>query len=331
LEKVDTGGYEIRGYVAGLPFPRPSEPELGAKVLYNARYANFPAVVQAWFHGFQIDRFLNLGMGEGEVGTWRLSHISVLGQPINPAYGKGYLSSTRITVMVPEQFKYFTSLSLQPDDISVPAEFWVYLAEERRPLRLSSSARCAPLLGSDLVNDDQNSGLFFLPADFKITFLGERNILVLAHATKDPSVRFHTDSIIMRGSVPGWPKPALGQWELRKVYLLDVTPLPVMGRYCYAHKVLYIDKESWLVAGIDIYDADSKLWKTVVGADALIADNNGEGDMIPVIHNFAFLDFQNSHASGSMPGPYKLDRDAGAQFQDAAVAAFPGGLMDIMK
>ncbi len=332
LVKVDTGGYDVRGYVAGLPFPNPTEPELATKVLYNARYVYYTEVDYLSFTGFVVDRFHNVAPSAGESATWRLSHISAPKVPINPPFSQGYLAAVRNTVISPEEVKYLTSLSLEPDDLSVPQEFWTFLPALRRSFRLSSAARCAPIFASDTVNDDQNDGLFFLPANFKATFLGEHKVLNLLHASTDPAVQFNPDTIITNGSVPGWPKPILGEWELRDVYVLDITPLPVMGRYCYGHKVIYVDKEGWFASPLDIYDADSKLWKYVFGSATSVVDQKGEGkgEIIPASNHFVFLDLQNSHASLAVTGPYRLDKDAPAEIKDPA-AAFPGSLMNIMK
>jgi hypothetical protein len=333
LVKVGTGGFDVQGYVAGLPFPNPTEPQLGEKILYNARYLHYTQTSELSFSSFIIDRFLNVAGGSGEGVSWRLSHISAPGQSINPPYGRGYLTAIRNTITIPEEVKYLTSLSLEPDNLNVPQEFWEFLPALRRPFRLSSAARCAPIFGSDFVNDDQNDGLFFLPANFKVTFLGEHKILNLLHASTDPAVRFNPASVIIGGSVPGWPKPVLGNWELRDVYVLDITPLPVMGRYCYGHKVIYVDKEGWFASPLEIYDADSRLWKYVFGSATSVEDRNGDGrpDVIPISNHFVFLDFQNIHATMSITGPYKNDNDAPAEVKDPAVAAFPGSLMNIMK
>jgi Protein of unknown function (DUF1329) len=38
LRRLDTGGYTLDGYVAGVPFPNPTEPDLAAKLMYNGYY-----------------------------------------------------------------------------------------------------------------------------------------------------------------------------------------------------------------------------------------------------------------------------------------------------
>src|ERR1700741_605623 len=34
LEKLSDGGYTMKGYTAGVPFPNPTEPDMAAKVMY---------------------------------------------------------------------------------------------------------------------------------------------------------------------------------------------------------------------------------------------------------------------------------------------------------
>ncbi len=53
----------------------------------------------------------------------------------------------------------------------------------------------------------------------------------------------------------------MGKWELRNVMVVDTSPLPSMGSYCYGHKVGYIDTDTWTQLGWDFYDINQKFWK----------------------------------------------------------------------
>jgi hypothetical protein len=46
----------------------------------------------------------------------------------------------------------------------------------------------------------------------------------------------------------------VGKWEVRDVYVVDVFPLPAMGHYCYGHRVLFIDRQTWNIVASDLYD-----------------------------------------------------------------------------
>lgn len=60
-----------------------------------------------------------------------------------------------LTLLAPEQSRYTTSLTIVPDDLTKNQDNYVFLPSLRRSLRLSSAARCAPLLGSDYTPDDK--------------------------------------------------------------------------------------------------------------------------------------------------------------------------------
>jgi hypothetical protein len=192
---------------------------------------------------------------------------------------------------------------------------------------LSSAARCSPIFGGDYVNDDTG----IIATNFKYKFLGEKKILVFLHPSSDPAVLYNPDNIHMKSSLPGWPKPALGNWELRDVYVVDTMPLPVMGRYCYGHRVGYIDKETGLLIQGAAYDADGKLWKIFVGTAMVIPNNAGDGNYV-VGHSSALLNVRETHVTGVMiSSPVKVDNDVPVEYRDASVAAFPASLHVIMR
>src|SRR5260370_4195665 len=58
----------------------------------------------------------------------------------------------------PEQSKYTTVLTIFWHDNLKEEDDYPFVPSLRRSLRLSTSARCSPLLGSDMVKDDQRVG-----------------------------------------------------------------------------------------------------------------------------------------------------------------------------
>jgi Protein of unknown function (DUF1329) len=184
LRKVSSGGYTAEGYVAGIPFPEPRGEQIGYQLLYNAFYGYIPPVLRYLTKSHLVDRFLNDYSQHTEVILWRLSHISANGMPMNPDYGKGYLQAARFFILAPEQTRYTTQLALQRDDPEKVQEIYVFLPSLRRSLRLSSAARCSPILGTDWVQDDNSDGLAFQIPNFAANFLGEKKILAMVHAKK---------------------------------------------------------------------------------------------------------------------------------------------------
>jgi hypothetical protein len=60
--------------------------------------------------------------------------------------------------LVPEQFKYFTRLSVFYQDIKREEDDYLFVPALRRSLRSSTSARCAPLGSGDFTKDDVRGG-----------------------------------------------------------------------------------------------------------------------------------------------------------------------------
>jgi hypothetical protein len=331
LIKLPEGSYTVKGYVAGLPFPNPAEPDLAAKAYFNAYYEYRPFV--AWYDdpGWLVDRYHNKTASDTEVTAFRLSHLSDPGYPTNPPFGAGYIFSDRYFERLPEQSKYTTEIAMYRDDPSLPQELYVFLPSLRRSLRLSSRARCSPILGSDYAQDDNNDFLGVLISEFYVKSLGKKKVLALMH--EDPAGTGHPSAFVQpAGGMPGWPTPKLGKWELRDVYALDLFPLPDLARgYCYGHKVVYIDIQSWVPVASEIFDRYGKLWKVGLVNYHPWAIPNGDTVIVPQVVDIILWDLQNSHTTLSTVGQGLFNQNAPKQYQDVGVMAFPASLAQVMQ
>jgi len=260
-------------------------------------------------------------------------HLSDSPYPIDLPYANGIYHSTRDLLLLPEQSKYTTALDMQPDDPSAVQETYVFLPSLRRPLRLSSAARCSPILGTDWAQDDNAGGIAFQLGLFKAYYLGEKKVLAIVHANIAAGTgdRSNLDKVLHTGlPVPGWPRARMGNWEVRDAYIIDVRP--INKDYCYGHKVFYVDKQNWATLYYETYDKQDKLWKVNKNSLGLIKMNNGEQVVIPAATEDAIWDLQNTHASVSTIGTVpEIDKDASTELQDAQTFAFPGGLSRIMR
>ena len=133
----------------------------------------------------------------------------------------------------PEAGKYFTTLSLLMDDPTSEPELYSFIPTLRRSLRLSQSARCAPIFGTDYVFDDSFEGPPGLTQLFDIKLLGARKIITLAHATSDsfnscgPSANVDPRYFYQGSkSFAPFPNPGSGAWEVREVYAISLRRLP---------------------------------------------------------------------------------------------------------
>ena len=93
--------------------------------------------------------------------------------------------------------------------------------------------------------------------DVRVAVLGEKKILNLMGFNM-PSTGFPNNF-----DMPlGWPSPSWGKWQLRDVYVLSASKLPVFGRaYCYGKRVMYVDKHFYGLLWEDLYDPQDRPWK----------------------------------------------------------------------
>jgi hypothetical protein len=329
LKSVPDGTYTLVGYGSGVPFPRPSGPNIAYQIVYNVWTGFVPARLRYFDPSDQIDRFKNHYVQMVDVMGWRLSHNSDEAYPENPPFGKGYLEGTRFFLMAPEQVKYTTQVALLPDDPLKVQEIYVFLPSLRRSLRLSSAARCSPILGSDFVQDDNSDGTWIQPPHFKMALLGEKKIMALMRSNLDA---FYNDKNWDKNGVAQWPTPVVGMWELRDEYIVDITPMPSLGGYCYGHKVMFVDKETWNETWIDNYDAQGKYWKGEMIYIKPHPLNTGEVYIYRGTNSEAMVDFQNTHATTSRPTDEPMfDKNCNGECAEPEVYSFPSGLSRIMR
>jgi len=331
LVKIDTGGYTIENYQAGLPFPGPKEPQLPYKVLYNSWYYFRPFVYTYLSTLYRVDRNLNVYSSTGGVNNWRVAHLSDGDMPMQMPYAGPYFLLIRNPQFTPEQNRYLTSLQMLYSDPAHVQDSYTFLPSLRRALRLSTASRCAPLLGTDWVYDDNGGGQYFQVPNFNVTLLGKKKILALVHE-KQCSRPDKKDCFTIAGSTPGWPKPEIGPWEVIDAYVLDISPLPSLGHYCYPHKVIYLaSTNAWVLTWWEAYDESGKLWKIDKASYRPVPIGNGEVTAIAGIVDAAVWDVQNSHAGVSLNSDVRVDSEVDPELQNAKVWGFPGGLARVMR
>ncbi len=274
LQQTPNGGYVPAGYVAGLPFPHPLEgdPALtGQRIFWDSYYRYQPRVQAAPEITYTLDALGNMTQSSDELTVYsQLAFLSDVGFQTTIPDSAGYYFVKYYEQVAPELGKYTTILDLAPADPTRLNELYEYIPSLRRSLRLSEAARCAPVFGSDYLIDDENYGPPGLPQLFQIDYSGSKKILALEHATPAAfdlgggsrqldAAYYYPGSI---GFVP-FPKPSMGQWELRDSYMLTLRRLPSAAKgYCYSRRVMYVDAENYFGAGeLDLYDPTDRLSK----------------------------------------------------------------------
>jgi hypothetical protein len=323
------GGYTLSplpGGTAGLPFGiDPGEPDLGYKVVYNWWLAYSPRISHFYDEISTLDRYKNVAHQTVDFTFYRLSHLSEPGFPAALPYARGYLNSTRLVMVAPEQIKYNTTLQMWSENPAQFPDFYSFLPSQRHSLRLATTATCKPMEGSDFVQDD----IGFQQAHFKVAFLGLKKLLT---RIQDPEKGRNPASYDITASFPAWPTPGSGRWEIRDSYVIDLQPLPILGNYCYSHRVVYIDKETWFNVFTEMYDADGKFWKIHWNNAAPVRDGDREVLINPASQvGGVMLDFKDNHVSIDLFRDMTVGELVPRQYQNAEQLAFPGGLQQVLQ
>jgi hypothetical protein len=342
LVKQPSGEYKLEDYVAGLPFPNPDGLEKGTQIMANVTYRmqGYRAAVFPDLHNLGAfwtkDRFNNYSPEEVDANYGQLAYNweSDQGIPRVDPLAAGAWYTEWIMVERPEQSKYTAVLTLFWQDNLKDEDDYTFVPALRRSLRLSSSARCAPLLGSDMVLDDQRVGWNGGVGKFTGKWLRDQKLLTL-DTIKGKAAAVFPDNY---DGMLGWPKPSWGDWELRDVYVVDVRRIPSMAPgYCYGSRIDYIDKQYYANMAEDIYDSNMKLWKVVwVGLTPGELDNYGEQfGVCGIIENY--WDVQNEHASYVTtyhdPSGNCITWDSAipVEYRNVEKYSTPGGLDQVLK
>ncbi len=328
-----TGGFTWEGYKAGVPFPNPTEPNMAVKIMYNAWAGYYqPFLLHEFSHNWETDSYGNVTPEDTDDSFYRLMGLSDTPYAQDLPDAEGNLQANRFMQLLPEQAKYTTALELISKDPSRLTEEYVFLPSLRRSLRLSTSSRCTPILGTDYLADDTD----WKPAYFVPEMIGRKKLL---QAYSDSKIAYQEDSRLAYAggdyksgaAFPGWPKPESNHWELRDTYIINMKPVGALGHsYCYAQRIFYIDAQTWQAYDLENYDRNGKIYHmnwVIVGPISY----KGENTIMARSFGFSLgMDWQNSHASPDIGYDLKMDADAPGQYRESGIYT-PGGLARVMK
>jgi hypothetical protein len=345
LVKQPDGRYVLDNYVAGFPFPTPSGPDKGTEIAANITYrfaayavAGFPDAGAGSAPFYTKDRFGNWAV---ETVDYLYRHLAYnwapdISRTDSSANGAWY--SEWLMVETPEQSKYTAVLTLFWQNNLKDEDDYAFVPALRRSLRLSSAARCSPLLGSDMVKDDQRVGWNGGVGKFDGEFIREQPLLTLVDMNPQASGKFPEE---YDGTL-GWPKPSWGTWEPRDAWVINVHRIAALNPgYCYGKRIMYVDKQYYQTLAEDIYDSNMKLWKVVwVGlapGQYLSSPTANYGEQMGfdgIIETY--WDVQNDHVSyitsiGRNAKPFAFDAEIPQQYVNVAKYSTPGGLMQLMR
>jgi hypothetical protein len=334
------GTMDIANYVAGMPFPNPQEPDMGYKILANVWFPNEPyLLVLSPKNGLAsfctADRFGNRACTKTSVVYRQLAYNSAPGIPRTEPQAAGAWYTEWLMVEEPEQSRYTADLTIFWQDLSKTEDNYVFVPALRRSLRLSATARCSPLFGSDMIHDDQRGGYNGGLHLFNAKMIGERKILAITDLTAADGVYPGNYA----GEI-GWAEPSWGPWNLRDVYVLDVRRVPSQAQgYCYGSRIMYVDKQFMHQLWEEIYDSNMKLWK-MVRIHLHPAEVDPGAGKIPLDGALieSYWDVQNDHKSDVFTAnpdgktdALTFNASAPTEYDNITRYSTPGGLMQIMR
>ncbi len=291
---------QVENYVAGLPFPLVDEndPDAAVKLMFN--FENRILVDDLDARNFDCDT--------GSIGTdgpMRVERRFILGH-FRRLYHVGRLYHEPIhTWPTPEGIRYREALYpiLEPFDLkgvgitynrylapSRQDDSWLYYPLLKRVRRLSTAARSEALFGQD-TDIDSYGGFAGSPAWMVWRMLGRKRLLGSLHGRNFPARWGPGSADFMFDDT----------WEPRDVYVIEGrSRLP---GYAYSRRVIYIDRESFVIPYTELYDQDGELWKAWVNQfklgrkprpDAVRVVYDYEQQFLPAVTMF---DMQLGHAT----------------------------------
>jgi Protein of unknown function (DUF1329) len=332
IVELPDGGLNLTGYQGGIPFPTPDEPHKGWKILANLWFRYIPHLsVNTYSQGCYVNSFYNFSCDVGILVYRQLSYNTDPGIPATIPGSQGKFFTEYFEGTEPEQERYNADLKIDYTDLTRPEDGYHFIPAYRRYQPESALARCAPGFGSDTTPEDYRAGYDSNITQVKVDFLGEKTILSLQDFTMPAEGYPHDFDLPL-----GWPKPSWGKWQLRDVYVINVSKVPQLARgYCYGKRVMYIDQQFYGALWEDLYDSHDQPWKVM----AIFRPAHQAPGIGPVNEALSYdesiWDIQNKHSTFFLDPtgdkPIYLNQQAPANYQEVERYTAPSGLNMIMR
>ncbi len=333
--QLPDGRRGLENYRGGEPFPNPQNPNKGYKLLADLWFAYVPSLIA----GARDNPLTICSMTmQKYTNCLKLSYVfRQLAYNTDPDSAEDdnsgkYWYSEWLSVDEPEQLRYTTQLTLYPKDTRQALEQYTFVPSLRRWMRVSLSARCSPVAGTDYTQDDfKREGFNGGIGDFDADFIDHRRMLMLDTALAPSLDDFPSGYYASLG----WPKPSWARWQLREVDVIDVRRIASeRAGYCYGKRRIYQDSESHYALWEDVYDRDLRLWKTGFIAQHFIHSSN-LGD-VPGAFSSTAWDLKQGHITNTTTRSWGgrdmlAGADVPAEYRDLRAYTTPAGLAEIMK
>lgn len=244
------GGLTLKGCIGGTPFPIPKS---GVEVMWN-----FLLRVEAPSIDYSFKNIVGNSDGSHTLAT--RNQIAFQYPPYYPGQTpeawSGEYAMLRFNTLEPP-FKAGESLVIRDGvDSENPRKAWQYLLGQRRVRRAPTVAYDTPdFVASGANYFDEVQGLFGALDRYQWRLVGKKEMLIpyntngfLAVPAEEAISAHHLNPKHLR-------------WEKHRVWEVEAT-VAAGKRHAVPKRTYYLDEDTWLIALMDGYDAEGKLWRT---------------------------------------------------------------------
>ncbi|MFZ2987112.1 DUF1329 domain-containing protein, partial [Ideonella sp.] len=248
--KTKDAGLSVEGCFGGIPFPIPKD---GFEVIWNYLLRVEPESVSYGFknlvtssdgaralatrndNNFQYPYFYK----EGTPETWNGEYFIQRFNATEPPYKAGESLVIRDNV-----------------DAKNPRQAWQYLVGQRRVRRAPTVGFDTPdFVASGANYFDEVQGFFGAIDRYTWKLIGKQEMYI----------PYNTNNLVTAKVDEAFNKTNLNpdkmRWELHRVWVVEATLAPGK-RHAVPKRRFYFDEDSWVLALMDGYDAEGKLWRT---------------------------------------------------------------------
>lgn len=244
------GGYSISGCIGGTPFPIPKD---GVEVMWN-----FLMRVEAPSIEYRFKNIVGNADGSHTLATRNeiAFQYPQYYEDATPENWSGEYAMFRFNTLEPP-FKAGESLVIRDSiDQKNARQAWQYLVGQRRVRRAPTVSYDTPdFVASGANYFDEVQGFFGALDRYEWKLVGKQEMLIPYN--NNGLIGARLDDAIAKNHL----NPDHVRWEKHRVWVVEAN---VAGgkRHAVPKRRYYLDEDTWLIALVDGYDAEDKLWRT---------------------------------------------------------------------
>jgi hypothetical protein len=247
--ELTDNGYGFCCTAQGYPFPIPKN---GTEVMWNHIMRYNTKGYRGYLDSGTVDANGNAVIGSAYL---ELSYVYNNPKTTVDSLKNQNLYSLLKTLAPPKDAGSCLLLHVPIDRVAEPTGVWTYSPGIGRVRRIAEVGYDNPLFDGLMTHDQVD--MFNGPLDrYTLRLVGKAEKLVPynSYALYSPHVKYR--DLLKAGHL----NPDIPRYELHRVWILEAVVKPGF-QHIYKKRVFYLDEDSWLVLGEDIYDQRDQFWR----------------------------------------------------------------------